>query len=68
MITPVDETIHATPAARVADPGRARYVNASGLRLHVAKDGGHLMLIDEPHSAVAAIGRFLDQHDESSAR
>jgi pimeloyl-ACP methyl ester carboxylesterase len=29
-------------------------------RVHVVKGGGHLFLLDEPHSAVAEIGAFLD--------
>jgi poly(3-hydroxyoctanoate) depolymerase len=30
-------------------------------RLHVVKGGGHLFLLDEPHSAVPQIGAFLDE-------
>jgi poly(3-hydroxyoctanoate) depolymerase len=30
-------------------------------RLHVIKGGGHLFLLDEPHSAVARITSFLDE-------
>jgi pimeloyl-ACP methyl ester carboxylesterase len=29
-------------------------------RVHVVKGGGHLFLLDEPHSAVGEIGAFLD--------
>ena len=30
-------------------------------RLHVAKGGGHLFLLDEPQNVVGAISAFLDQ-------
>jgi pimeloyl-ACP methyl ester carboxylesterase len=30
-------------------------------RLHVVRGGGHLFLLDEPHSAVPQITAFLDE-------
>jgi poly(3-hydroxyoctanoate) depolymerase len=36
-------------------------------RLHVVKGGGHLFVLDEPHSAAPAIRAFLDE-DEGAMR